>query len=314
MLPELLRRLGLSAALVFAVSVLTFIAAELTPGDPAVTILGTSATPQGIRALDAQLGLDQPIYLRYLNWLLGVLHGDLGTSIFTGEPVQTILNAALPITLTLIVGAVALSLLIGVPLGVIGATRRGFAGAVVDTAGMAGFGIPAFWLGLLLVIAFANDLQWFPPSGWEDISDSGIGWLQSAALPVITLAIGGVAVVAKQTRDGMSEVLSREFVRSLRARGLSRFSVLYKHALRAALPNVVTILGLFVVSLLLGTTLVESVFAIQGLGSVAVQATAKHDLPILQGATLYFTVIVVLVFAMADIVRLWLNPRLRTAR
>jgi peptide/nickel transport system permease protein len=311
MLTGLIRRLVLSLTLLFAVSMLTFVLAAVTPGDPAVTILGTSSTPQTAAALDKTLGLDQPLYQQYWHWLSGAVHGDLGDSLFTAEPVAKIVNGAWPITVTLIAGAVALSLLIGVPLGVMGARRRGFGGQVVDAVSMVGFGLPTFWLGLLMVLLFSNALHWLPSSGWIEFSVSPSGWFRSLLLPVVTLAIGGAAVVAKQTRDGMLEVLSREFIRSLRSHGISEASIVYKHALRNALPNVVTIVGLYVVSLLLGTTLVESVFALQGLGSVAVQATSEHDLPILEGAALYFTVIVVVVFALADITRLWLNPKLR---
>ena len=154
-------------------------------------------------------------------------------------------------------------------------------------------------------------LRWFPPSGWVNPSVSLGSWARSLVLPVVTLTVAGAAVIAKQTRDGMLDVLSQDYIRALRARGISQRSIVYKHALRNALPNVVTLLGLYVVSLLLGTTLVENVFALQGLGSTAVQATSQHDLPVLEGAALYFTLIVVVTFTIVDLVRVWLNPKLR---
>jgi len=154
-------------------------------------------------------------------------------------------------------------------------------------------------------------LRWFPPSGWVNPSVSLGSWARSLVLPVVTLTAAGASVIAKQTRDGMLDVMSQDYIRALRARGISQRSIVYKHALRNALPNVVTLLGLYVVSLLLGTTLVESVFALQGLGSIAVQATNQHDLPVLEGAALYFTLIVVVTFTIVDLVRVWLNPKLR---
>jgi peptide/nickel transport system permease protein len=303
----------LSLPLLFGVSVLTFVLAGLTPGSAARAILGTTATNQSIAALNRSLGLNKPIYQQYWHWLYGILHGQLGHSIFTGEPVSRILASGLPITLTLIGASVLLSLLIGVPLGVLSAQRSGGRGQLLDGLSMVGFAVPTFWLGLVLVLVFANWLHVLPATGWVYPSASLTGWLRSLALPVLTLSLGGSSVIAKQTRDGMLEALESEFIRSLRSRGIPEYSITYRHALRNALPNVVTLVGLYVVSLLLGTTLVESVFALQGLGSIAVQATEQHDLPIVEGAALYFTVIVIVAFALVDLVRAWLNPKLRTA-
>lgn len=307
----LIHRLVVSVPLVIFVSAFTFILANITPGNAARSILGTSATPSSIATLERTLGLDQPIYVQYWHWLSAALQGNLGTSMFNGEPVATILNQGLPITLTLIALAVVGSLLVGIPLGVASALRGGPLGRVVDTASLVGFAIPAFWLALLLVLAFSTSLHWLPPAGWVSPSTSVGGWLRSLALPLITLAVAGASIIAKQMRDGMLTTMDLEFVRSLRARGLSQRSIVYKHAVRSALPNVVTLIGLYVVSLLLGTTLIESVFAIQGLGSIAVQATAQHNLPVLEGAALYFTLIVIVTFTLVDICQVWLNPKLR---
>jgi peptide/nickel transport system permease protein len=172
--------------------------------------------------------------------------------------------------------------------------------------------VPTFWLGYLLVLGVSVRLGWLPAVGYVGIGQSVLWWARSLVLPVVTLGVGGVALVAKQTRDAMLDVLSREFVRSLRARGLSTRSIVLKHALRAAMPNVVTLMGLYVVSLLLGTAVVETVFALPGLGSEIVTATSQHDLRLVDGASLYFTLIVVVVFTVADLVSAWLDPRLRT--
>jgi peptide/nickel transport system permease protein len=312
MLRALLRRLLLSIPLLFVVSILTFVLTGLTPGDPAHTILGTNATPAAIAAINKTLGLDKPIWVQYWHWLTGLVHGDLGKSIFSSEPVTTILANSLPITLTLIIGAVIVSVLVGIPIGVASAQRSKSSGQLIDALSLVGYAIPPFFLGLLLTLLFADTLGWLPPSGWVNPGEDFGGWLFSIVLPVLTLAIPGAAIVARQTRQGMLDVLSRDFIRSLRARGLSGRSIVYRHALRNSLGNVVTLLGLYVVGMLLGTTLVETVFAMQGLGSIAVVATNQHDLPVLEGAALYFTIVVIVAFAIVDVTRAALNPKLRT--
>jgi peptide/nickel transport system permease protein len=297
--------------LLFVVTVLTFAVTGLTPGSVAVTILGTSATPAKIAALNQQLGLNQPAFVQYWHWLDHGVHGNLGTSILTGESVTSILGNALPVTLSLIVGAVTVAVVIGIPLGVFSAQRARSGGQVVDAVSLVGFAVPNFFLGLMLGYVFSNVLNWFPAAGFTPPTQSFTGWLSSIVLPIATIALPGAAIIARQTRQGMLDVLSRDYIRSLRARGLPERSVIYKHALRNALGNVVTQLGIYIVGLLLATTLVENVFAMQGVGTVAVSATSEHDLPVLEGAALYFTVIVVIAFMLVDLTRAWLNPKLR---
>jgi peptide/nickel transport system permease protein len=308
------RRLWLSVPLLFGVSILTFVLESLTPGNPAAAILGTQATPETTAALSRQLGLNQPIYDQYWHWLERVLHGDLGRSILTQEPVTSLLDSRLSVTLSLIVGTVLVSSTIGIALGVASALRGGFLGRAVDALSLTGLAVPNFWLGYLLVLAFAIALPIFPATGYVAIGDSSVDWLRSLVLPVVALSVGGSSIIAKQTRDAMLDVLQREFIRSLRARGVSQRSIVFKHALRNALPNVVTLIGLFVVSLLLGTTLIESVFALPGLGSEVVLATSQHDLPVIEGVALYFTLIVVVVFVLVDSICAWLDPKVRLGR
>lgn len=314
MLKPVLHRLLLSVPVLLVVSALTFVLTALTPGNPGRTLLGTTATEEAVQAFNQSLGLDKPLYTQYWNWLEGVFHGDLGRSVFSGEPVTSILDSGLPVTLTLIVGATLISIVGGILLGVLSALRgsRSGRGRLTDVVGTLGFAVPSFWLGLLLVILFSLQLDLLPASGWVPFSSSPSEWALHAVLPVATLAVAGVAMIARQTRDGMLEELERPYVQALRTRGLSERAIVFKHALRNALPNVVTLIGLYVVSLLLGTTLVETVFAQQGLGSIAVQATSRHDLPILQGVGIYFALIVIVVFCFADVARAWLNPKLRS--
>jgi peptide/nickel transport system permease protein len=308
------RRLWLSVPLLFGVSILTFVLESLTPGNPAAAILGTQATPETTAALSRQLGLNQPIYDQYWHWLERVLHGDLGKSILTGEPVTSLLDSRLSVTLSLIVGTVLVSSVAGVALGVAGALRGGVLGRIVDALSLLGLALPNFWLGYLLVLWLAISFKLFPATGYVAFGHSPGDWLRSLVLPVFSLSLGGISIIAKQTRDAMLDVLQREFIRALRARGVSQRSIVFKHALRNALPNVVTLIGLFVVSLLLGTTLIESVFALPGLGSEVVLATSQHDLPVIEGVALYFTLIVVVVFILVDSLCAWLNPKVRLGR
>lgn len=308
----LLKRLLLSVPALFVVTILTFVLAGLIPGDVATVILGANATPEKLAALREQLNVTEPLLVQYWTWLTNALGGDLGTSIFTTQTVTAILQNSVPITLTLIIGSVLISAILGIPLGVISARRRRSGGKVIDVMSMIAYAIPSFFLGVLLALLFSNVLNVLPASGYVPFSDSPEFWLRSITLPLATLSLPGIAIVARQTRQSMLEIVEKDYIRSLRARGLSDGSVIYKHALRNGLGNVVSMLGLYAVGLLLGTTLVETIFAMQGLGSVAVTATRQRNLPVLAGAALCFTLIVVVTFALVDIVRAILNPKLRT--
>jgi peptide/nickel transport system permease protein len=307
------RRLALSVVLVFVASTLTFVLVSVTPGDPANTILGgqQNVRAQDIAQLRQQLGLNQPLLQRYWHWLQGALHGDLGTSIVTGQSVTHQVNSRLGVTLTLIVGALALSTVVGVSLGVLSAIRRGVLGRFTDVLSLAGLAVPAFWLGLVLVSVFAVKLRWLPANGYTAFSAGPSAWLKSITLPILALFVGGVAAVAKQTRNAMSEVLDSEFIRNLRANGLPRRSIIFRHALRNAAIPVVTILGLGFVGLLGGTIFIEQLFVLPGIGSLAVSSVQSHDLPVVQGVVIYFVLIVVLVNLVIDLLYGWLNPKAR---
>jgi peptide/nickel transport system permease protein len=305
-------RVLISVPLLFGVSILTFVLVSFTPGDAARAILGANGTPQQYAQLRHQLGLDQPLYAQYGHWLQRVVHGDLGSSLFSREPVAQALNERLSVTLSLIIGATILSAVLGIGLGVFSALRAGRAGWAVDVLSLAGLALPTFWLGLVLVTLLAVDIRLFPATGYVPLSQSVGEWVRALVLPVATLAVGGAAVVAKQTRDSMLDVLQRDFIRTLRASGASEWSIVLKHALKNAAIPVVTILGLLFVSLLSGTVLVESVFVLPGLGSLAVQATTQHDIPMIQGVGVYFTLIVIAVNLLVDLTYGWLNPKVRS--
>jgi peptide/nickel transport system permease protein len=310
MLRLIRHRLMLSVPLVFVVSALTFVLLRLVPGDPARSYLGTIATPEQIATLRHQLGVDRPLLDQYWSWVSGAVHGDLGQSLFGGD-VATLLNASLGVTMSLIFGAVFVTALLGITLGVASAVRGGAVGRTIDVVSIAAFGIPAFWLASLLVRGLAVSVPLFPATGYVRPSDSFTGWLHSIALPVLTLALLGMAVVARQTRDAVSDVLQRDFIRNLRAAGVPERSVIWKHALRNAALPIVTVLGLQFVGLLGGTIVVEVVFGLPGMGSLVILATQRHDIPMIQGVAIYFTLIVVLVNLVLDISYGLLNPKVR---
>jgi peptide/nickel transport system permease protein len=307
------RRLALSLPLLLIVPTVTFLLAALIPGDIARTILGADATQAQYLQLRQSLGLNEPLLTRYFTWLGDALHGNLGTSLFWQQPVVSLLNSRLPVTLSLVIGSTAVAAVIGVLLGIVAALRAGVAGKSVDAVALVGLAIPNFFLGLLLVTWFAVTIRAFPATGYVPFQQSPSGWLSSIVLPVITLAVPGIAVIAKQTRDAMREVLDRPFMRTLRAAGVPARSIIGKHALRNAAIPVITVTGLIFIGSLSGTVLVETVFALPGLGGLVVQATSQHDLPLIQGVAVYFTVAVIVVNLLVDLTYSWLDPRVRVS-
>ncbi len=311
MIKMVMRRVGSSIPALVAVSLLTFVLERLAPGDPAVTILGPSGTPEQYQALRDQLGLNDPVWQQYLHWLSKAARGDLGVSLFSGEPVSSIINQRLGITLSLVTGAIIVTAVLGVTLGVVGAIRGGRLGRVLDLLSLTTFAIPNFWLGMLLVAGFAVALPLFPATGYTSGTDSIPGWLGSLALPVTALALSGTAAVAQQTQGAMRDVLQSEFVRNLRLNGIAERSIIWKHGLKNAAIPVVTVLGVYFIALLSGTVVVETVFAMPGLGGLALQATTDHDIPMIQGIAVYLTMLVVVVNLLLDVAYGWLNPKAR---
>ena len=311
MLRLILRRLLSSLPLLFAVSALTFVLVSLVPGDPARTLVGQHATAEQYANVRGQLGPDRPLVVQYWHWLVGVFHGDLGSSLFSGESVTSMLNSRLPVSLSLILVGTVFSGLLGVGLGVASARRGGLLVRSVDGLSLVGLAVPAFWFALVLIALFAVKLPWFPVTGYTPLTDNPGEWLRGLVLPVFSLSLGAVAIIAKQTRDSVLDAQTKDFVRVMRANGFSPRSILYRHVLRNASLPLVTVLGVVLVSLLAGTVFVETVFAMPGLGGLITQATVQHDIPVIQGAVLYVTVLVVCVNLLVDLAYHRLDPRVR---
>ena len=304
-------RLLISIPLIIVVTFLTFVLNALTPGDIAQTMLQGEGTPEQIAALRAQLGLDQPLLVQYWNWLSAAFTGDFGSSLITGEPVLALVIDRMWVTTAIMVGVLLICLTVGVVLGIGSAVRGGFVGRLIDVVSIGGLMFPSFWLALVLISIFAVGLGWFPATGYTPFSQDPWAWFVGLVLPVVAVSFLSITSIAKQTRDAMSEVLTRDFIRALRASGVPTRTVIFKHALRNASLPLVTVLGLIMVAAISSTVFVERVFVLPGLGSLAVQSTLQFDIYLLQGVTLFFTVMTILINLLVDISYGWLNPKVR---
>ena len=297
--------------MLWVVVTFTFLLLQFVPGDPAAVILGGQGTPAQVAQVRGELGLDKPVIEQYGTWLGNVVHGDLGRSVISGESVSSILNERAPVTLSLAIAAMVVSVLIGVGLGVFAAVRSGGVDRTVRFGVVVGAAMPNFWLGALLVLIFSVWLGLLPSVGYASLLGAPVSWARYMVLPIAAVAAASIASVARQTRAAMAVAMESEYVQTLRGVGLSRRSIVYKHALRNASIPIVTVVGWLFVGLLGGAVLVEQVFALPGLGQATVQAISTNDIPVLQGLVIYTTVIVLIVNLLVDITSAWLNPKVR---
>lgn len=307
------RRLLMAVPLLFIVSGLSFVLLSLVPGDAAQQILGQNTTPESLAALREQLGLDLPLPQQYWNWLVNAFHGDLGSSIITSQPVTEAVVQRLPVTLSLTLGGLIVMPLLGVALGVYSAVRAGVVDRGLGTVSLIGYALPAFWLGAILIEFFAVKLHWFPAIGYVPLTESPSEWFRSLVLPVAALSIGGIVIFAKQTRDAMLDVLASEHVRLAWARGVPPRDIYFRYALRSIGPVVLTLVGLVTIGLLAGAVFVETIFALPGMGAYAVTGAQQQDAPVVQGTTVFFTLIVVFINLLTDLAYTALDPRVRTS-
>ena len=312
MITLLLRRIAGLVITLLIVSMLVFTVMDLLPGDPAAIMLGTSASPDTLAALQKELGLDRPLPVRYLAWLGGVLHGDLGQSYTYGVPVAGLIAERLAVTLPLALLAILISLVVAIPLGVQAArNHNGVLDIAIGLFSYIGIAIPAFWFGLLLILLFATNLGWSPAGGFPGWSGGLFAGLQALLLPAFALALPQAAVLTRVTRSAVLEVLGEDFIRTARAKGLGEGEALWRHALPAALVPVVTVLGLQFTFLVAGAVLVENVFNLPGLGRLAYQALSQRDVVVMQDVVLLFAALVITMNFIVDIAYLLIDPRLR---
>jgi len=312
MLGYIARRFVTAAISVLLASILVFSALLAVPGDPAEIILGLNASPQSLAALRTKLGLDEPAARRYVRWLAGVARGDFGESINYQKPVGKLIRDRLRVSVPLALGAALVACVIALPLGIAAALRRGTPLDPLLTAlSQVGAAIPSFWLGLMFILLFAVRLHWLPAGGYVAWADDPWGTVRSLLLPVFALGLGQSAVMTRMTRAAMLDTLDQDYVRTARAKGLAPRRVVLVHALRNALVTLVTILGLSLTNVFIGSIIIEQVFALPGMGRLALTAIGTRDFPLLQGEILiYATTIVVLSF-LVDISYGFLDPRIR---
>lgn len=311
MLQFVLRRLLSGVVLLFAITTLAFTLLYLGGGDIARRILGQNASQEAVDQRAAELGLDQPLWQQYTSWLSGAVHGDLGRSWFTGQTVVNTISTRLNVTLTIVIGAIIVTAIVSVVLGVLAALRRGWVDRVIQIVSILGFAIPGFLIALGLVVWLAIKLGIFSATGYTPLAIDPAGWLKSVTLPIIALTVGSIAAVTQQIRGSVIDALQRDYVRTLRARGLGTGSVVFRHVLRNAGGPALAILAVQFVGMLGGAVIVEEIFAIPGLGQMAVSATQNGDIPIVMGLVLVTALIVVIVNLLIDVLQAFLNPRVR---
>jgi peptide/nickel transport system permease protein len=308
----IVRRLVSVIPVMAFVALFVFSLLYLAPGDPAALIAGDQATPEEIARVRLALGLDEPFVVRFVQWIWGVLHGDLGASIFSGLPVTKLIAQRLEPTLSLMLLTIVLSVAIAVPLGVLAAARQG---TWIDRAVMAfavlGFSMPVFVVGYLLAWVFAIELDLLPVQGYTPLSQGIRPFLASLVLPSIALSAVYVALIARITRTSMIEVLSQDYIRMARAKGLGEAPVLFVHALKNAAVPIVTVIGIGIALLIGGAVVTETVFAIPGIGRLVVDAVLRRDYPVIQGVILLFSLTYVLVNLAIDLLYTVLDPRVR---
>ncbi|MBF6592967.1 MAG: ABC transporter permease [Thermaceae bacterium] len=306
-----LRRLLFALVTLWLATLLVFGALLMIPGNPATTILGINATPEAVAALEAQLGLDKPPLQRYLSWLGGVLHGDLGQSIRYNLPVSRLIASRLGITLPIVAGSLILATLISIPLGILAARRAGtWVDVGISTGALLGLVLPSFWVGLMLIYLFIVWLKLplpssFPIRGWHVPAEA----LAAMVLPVLTITLARASLLVRMVRGSILEVLSQDYVRTAQAKGLSERVVLYKHALKNAALPVVTVLGLEFAQLLIAAVIVETVFGIPGLGALSLTAISARDFPLVQGVVLTLASFIVGLNLIVDLLYGYLDPR-----
>ncbi len=309
----ILKRLLSMIPAVFVVSVVIFLIIHLTPGDPAAVMLGDQADPEAIAALREALGLNDPLPVQYLRWLGGVLQGDLGQSLYSDESMISMLLSHLGPTLSLTVFALAISLIVAVPLGILAARKRGaLADNAISVFSMIGISMPSFLLGLLLMLVFAVTLRWLPAAGYKTLAEDGMAeHLRYLVMPSIALGFMEAGLILRMTRSSMLEVLGSDYIRMAKAKGEKSLAITCKHAFKNALIPIVTTVGQTFMGLLSGATVVESIFNIPGIGKMTITAVQQRDYEVVQAVVLFVSMINIVVCLVVDLIYAAIDPRVR---
>ncbi len=313
----LLRRLLTLIATLAGTSVVVFLVLDLLPGNAAQVLMGADASPEAVAALAARLGLDQPAWARYLHWIGGLLTGQLGDSATYGTPVWSLITERLALTVPLALMAMLLATALALVVGIAAAARHNRAGdSLLMGFAQLGIALPNFWLAILLILLFSVKLHWFSAGGfdgWGDSAESVLEGLRALVLPALSLALVQAAILARFTRSAMLEVMREDFVRTARAKGLSRRAVLWRHVLRNAMVPLVTVMGMQFAELLAGTIVVENVFYLPGLGRLIFQAISNRDLVLVRNCVMLLAAMVVVVNFIVDLLYAVIDPRMRAS-
>ncbi len=312
----ILRRLLQSLVTLLLITIIIFFAVRYLPGDPIRLIVFqgdlSGLSPEKIEAIRSEYGLDKPIIIQYFNWIVGVLQGDLGISIFTKIPVAKEIFRRLPITFEIGIIAIAMGALVGIPLGILSAVKRGrWVDHLVTVLTNIGICIPVFWFGLILMLVFGVNLKWLPVMGFTPATENLIMHIKQIIMPVCCLFLYPMAAIARQTRSSMLEVLHQDYVRTARSKGLPENIVIFKHALRTGLIPVITTIGLSVPVTVGGTTVIENVFSVPGMGRLLVTSVQAQDYAYVQGIILVIATVVLITNLLIDLAYGWADPRIR---
>jgi peptide/nickel transport system permease protein len=318
MIRYILRRVVNSVPILVIVSLLAFLGQQLVPGDPILAIIGEGEFAElasgGREALDARrhdLGLDRPPILQYFSYIERLAHGDLGRSFVTRQPVGGMILQRLPITLKLNSITFVINIVAGISLGTIAALRPGWPDFFATTWAVLGVATPNFWAAILMILVFSVWLGWLPTSGWVDPFDEPINGIKHMIMPVIALSLFGSATIMRQTRSALLEVLRQDYIQTARAKGLKEQTVVIRHALKNAMLPVITIIGLSLAALIGGSILIERVFAIPGVGRMAIDAANRRDFPVIQAIVILSTLAIVVANLITDILYGYLDPRIK---
>ena len=299
----ILKRLAQIIPVTLGVTLVVFLIMQMIPGDPAIILAGEGASQETVAELRENLGLNKPLAVQYTDYIKNLLQGNMGNSLKNNQPVFEEITARLPITIELAFYSILITIVLGLIAGIISAIRPySFMDVGLMVVALLGISLPSFWLGILLMYVFSVQLHWLPVAGWDSA--------KHIILPAVTLGAGGAAIVARMTRSSMLEVVNQDYIRTAKAKGLKGYIIILKHALRNALIPVITVVGLQFGSLLGGTVLVESVFAVNGLGRMIVDAIRTRDIPVVQGGVLVASLIFVFINLFVDIMYRFFNKRM----
>ncbi|PAD34883.1 ABC transporter permease [Terribacillus saccharophilus] len=312
MLNYTIRRLLSVIPVMLVVSIIVFLLVHLTPGNPAFIILGEDASPEAIAKLEEQLGLNEPLYIQFFDWIKQVITGDLGTSVYSAQPVTELIFGNFGPTISLMVLSLLFILVISIPLAIlIVSLRKTILDPLFTNASLLGVSIPEFWLAILLVLGFGVTFPIFPVAGYMPLAEGFGPWIYHLLLPAFVLALVEIGIIARMLRDSMLDSVNQDYTKTARAKGVRERDVLMKHVFANALIPTTTVLGATVAGLLGGTVIIETLFTIPGIGQLLIDSIHRRDYPVIQGVVLFIAAIYVLVNLIVDLLYAFLDPRIR---